>query len=141
MQVENILQSKGRAVTTVTAGSTIAEAVTLLNTKKIGAVVVVDGKRVVGILSERDVVRHLGTDWAALANRPVSDVMTKNVVSVSRFATVADVMERMTEKRIRHRPIVETGELDGIVSIGDVVKRKIDETEQEATALKEYIAS
>jgi CBS domain-containing protein len=141
MQVENILQSKGRAVTTVTAGSTIAEAVTLLNTKKIGAVVVVDGKRVVGILSERDVVRHLGTDWAALANRPVSDVMTKNVVSVSRFATVADVMERMTEKRIRHMPIVENGELVGIVSIGDVVKRKIEETEQEATALKEYIAS
>jgi CBS domain-containing protein len=141
MQVENILQSKGRAVTTVTAGSTIAEAVTLLNTKKIGAVVVVDSKRVVGILSERDVVRHLGTDWAALANRPVSDVMTKNVVSVSRFATVADVMERMTEKRIRHMPIVENGELVGIVSIGDVVKRKIEETEQEATALKEYIAS
>jgi len=141
MQVENILQSKGRAVTTVTAGSTIAEAVALLNTKKIGAVVVVDGKRVVGILSERDVVRHLGTDWAALATRPVSDVMTRNVVSVSRFASVADVMERMTERRIRHMPIVENGDLVGIVSIGDVVKRKIEETEQEATALKEYIAS
>ena len=141
MQVENILQSKGRAVTTVTAGSTIAEAVTLLNTKKIGAVVVVDGKRVVGILSERDVVRHLGTDWAALANRPVSDVMTKNVVSVSRFATVADVMERMTEKRIRHMPIVENGELVGIVSIGDVVKHKIEEAEHEAEVLREYIAS
>ena len=125
----------------MTAGSTIAQAVELLNSKKIGAVVVVDGKRVVGILSERDVVRHLGTDWTALASRPVSDVMTKAVVSVSRFATVADVMERMTEKRIRHMPIVENGELVGIVSIGDVVKRKIEETEQEATALKEYIAS
>jgi CBS domain-containing protein len=141
MQVENILQSKGRAVFTVTAGSTIAEAVELLNAKKIGAVVVVDGKKVVGILSERDVVRHLGKDWDALASRPVSDVMTKAVVSVSRFATVADVMERMTEKRIRHMPIVDNGELVGIVSIGDVVKRKIEETEQEATALKEYIAS
>jgi CBS domain-containing protein len=141
MQVENILQSKGRAVTTVTSGSTIAEAVGLLNGKKIGAVVVVDDGKVVGILSERDVVRHLGMDWAALASRPVSDVMTKNVVSVSRFATIADVMERMTEKRIRHMPIVENGELVGIVSIGDVVKRKIEETEQEAIALKEYIAS
>ena len=141
MQVENILQSKGRAVTTVTSGSTIAEAVDLLNGKKIGAVVVVDGKKVVGILSERDVVRHLGQDWTALASRPVSEVMTKNVVSVSRFATIADVMERMTEKRIRHMPIVENGELVGIVSIGDVVKRKIEETEQEAIALKEYIAS
>ena len=141
MQVETILQSKGRNVVTVTAGSSIAEAVELLNGRKIGAVVVVDGKRVVGILSERDVVRHLGTDWTALASRPVSDVMTKNVVTVSRFATVADLMERMTERRIRHMPIVENGELVGIVSIGDVVKRKIEETEQEATALKEYIAS
>ena len=141
MQVETILQSKGRNVVTVTAGSTIAEAVGLLNGKKIGAVVVVDGKRVVGILSERDVVRHLGNDWAALSARPVSDVMTKNVVSVSRFATIADVMERMTDKRIRHMPIVENGDLVGIVSIGDVVKRKIEETEQEAIALKEYIAS
>jgi CBS domain-containing protein len=141
MQVENILQSKGRSVVTVTAGSTIAEAVEMLNTRKIGAVVVVDGKKVVGILSERDVVRHLGKDWGVLASRPVSEVMTRAVVSVSRFATVADVMERMTEKRIRHMPIVENGDLVGIVSIGDVVKRKIEETEQEATALKEYIAS
>ena len=141
MHVDNILQTKGRAVTTVTPGSTIAEAVTLLNTKKIGAVVVVDGKRVAGILSERDVVRHLGTDWGSLANRPVSDVMTKNVISVSRFATVGDVIERMTQNRIRHMPIVENGELVGIVSIGDVVKHKIEETEQEAQALKEYIAS
>jgi CBS domain-containing protein len=141
MQVENILQSKGRAVTTVTSGSTIAEAVTLLNTQRIGAVVVTDNGKVAGILSERDVVRHLGSDWTALAQRPVSDVMTKNVISASRFATVADVMERMTQHRIRHLPIVENGELVGIVSIGDVVKRKIEETEQEATALKEYIAS
>lgn len=141
MQVENILQSKGRSVVTVTAESTIAEAVELLNTRKIGAVVVVDGKKAVGILSERDVVRHLGKDWGALAGRPVSEVMTRTVVSVSRFATVADVMERMTEKRIRHMPIVENGDLVGIVSIGDVVKRKIEETEQEAMALKEYIAS
>ncbi len=141
MQVENILQSKGRDVVTVTAGSTIAEAVDLLNSKRIGAVVVVDGKKVVGILSERDVVRHLGQDWAALSSRPVSEVMTKTVVTVSRFATIADVMERMTERRIRHMPIVENGHLAGIVSIGDVVKRKIEETEQEATALKEYIAS
>jgi CBS domain-containing protein len=141
MQVENILQSKGRAVTTVAPRTSIAEAVGLLNTHRIGAVVVLDGKRVVGIVSERDVVRHLGTDWAALSARPVSDVMTKDVVTAGRYATVAEIMERMTERRIRHLPIVEAGELVGIVSIGDVVKRKIEETEQEATALKEYIAS
>ena len=141
MQVETILQSKGRDVVTVTAGSTIAEAVDLLNSKRIGAVVVVDGRRVVGILSERDVVRHLGRDWGALSSRPVREVMTQTVVTASRFATIADVMERMTERRIRHMPVVENGDLVGIVSIGDVVKRKIEETEQEAPALKEYIAS
>ena len=141
MQVETILQTKGRAVHTVTARSTIAEAVALLNDKRIGAVVVIDNGKVAGILSERDVVRHLGSDWTSLANRPVSDVMTKNVVTTGRNASVADLMERMTEHRIRHIPVVEAGELVGIVSIGDVVKRKIEETEQEATALKEYIAS
>ena len=142
MQVENILQSKGRAVTTIAARATIAEAVELLNSRRIGAVVVVnDTGKVAGILSERDVVRHLGQDWAALAARPVSDVMTKAVVTTGRHATVAELMERMTEHRIRHIPVVEAGELVGIVSIGDVVKRKIEETEQEATALKQYIAS
>ena len=142
MQVEHILQSKGRAVHTLPTGASIAEAVEVLNTRRIGAIVVTtaDGK-VAGILSERDVVRHLGKDWASLANRPVSDVMTKDVVTMSRRATIAEVMERMTERRIRHLPIVDNGELVGIVSIGDVVKRKIEETEQEANALKEYIAS
>jgi CBS domain-containing protein len=141
MQVETILQSKGRTVTTVSARATIAEAVDLLNTHRIGAVVVMDGTKVVGILSERDVVRHLGKDWASLATRPVSEVMTRNVVITSSKASIADLMERMTEHRIRHIPVVEAGELVGIVSIGDVVKRKIEETEQEALALREYIAS
>ena len=97
MQVEHILQSKGRAVHTLPTGASIAEAVEVLNTRRIGAIVVTtaDGK-VAGILSERDVVRHLGKDWASLANRPVSDVMTKDVVTMSRRATVAEVMERMT---------------------------------------------
>ena len=141
MQVETILQAKGRNVTTVAPGATIGEAVALLNTHRIGAVVVLDGGKVVGILSERDVVRHLGDDWAALARRSVAEIMTRNVVTSDRFASVADISERMTEKRIRHLPIVEDGALVGIVSIGDVVKRRIEETEFEATALKEYIAS
>lgn len=141
MQVENILQSKGRAVHTVSADTMLAAAVDMLTERRIGAVVVMDGKKVAGILSERDVVRHLGKDWTALASRPVRDVMTKAVVTTGRYATVAEVMEQMTERRIRHLPVVESGELVGIISIGDVVKRKIEETEQEATALKEYIAS
>ena len=141
MQVETILQTKGRAVHTVTADTSLADAVTMLTERRIGAVVVLDGKKVVGILSERDLVRHLGKDWAALASRPVRDVMTSAVVTTGRYATVTEIMEQMTERRIRHVPVVEGGELVGIVSIGDVVKRKIEETEQEATALKEYIAS
>ncbi|MEO8759145.1 MAG: CBS domain-containing protein [Devosia sp.] len=141
MQVENILQSKGRAVHTVAARATIAEAVEILNTRRIGAVVVTDNGRVAGILSERDIVRHLGKDWGILASRPVSDVMTKDVVTASRHANIDEVMESMTERRIRHLPILEGTELVGIISIGDVVKRKIEETEQEAIALKEYIAS
>jgi CBS domain-containing protein len=141
MQVDNILQSKGRTVITVTARSTIAEAVEKLNANRIGAVVVVDGPRVAGILSERDVVRRLGADWSALATRPVSDLMTKAVVTTSRMAPVAELMEQMTEHRIRHIPVVDGGELVGIVSIGDVVKGKIEETERESMALKEYIAS
>ena len=141
MQVENILQSKGRAVHTLPTGASIAEAVDVLNTRRIGAIVVTTAEgKVAGILSERDVVRHLGKDWSSLSSRPVSEVMTKDVVTMSRRATIAEVMERMTERRIRHLPIVDNGELVGIVSIGDVVKRKIEEAEQEAQALKEYIA-
>ncbi len=141
MQVENILQSKGRAVVTVAVTATVAEAVAELNANRIGAVVVTDNGRVAGILSERDVVRHLGREWSTLAGRPVRELMTKSVVTTHRNAGVGELMERMTEHRIRHIPVVEGGELVGIVSIGDVVKRKIEETEQEATALKEYIAS
>jgi CBS domain-containing protein len=141
MQVETILQSKGREVTTITSRAPIRDAVDLLNRHRIGAVVVVDNGKVTGILSERDVVRHLGDDWNSLAQKPVAEVMTRNVITAAPASTVADLMERMTEHRIRHMPIVEGDTLVGIVSIGDVVKRKIEETEQEASALKQYIAS
>jgi len=140
MQVENILQSKGRAVHTLPTGASIAEAVEMLNTRRIGAIVVTtaDGK-VAGILSERDVVRHLGKDWSSLSSRPVSEVMTKDVVTMSRRATIAEVMERMTERRIRHLPIVDNGELVGIVSIGDVVKHKMSQLEFERDQLDSYV--
>jgi CBS domain-containing protein len=142
MQVDTILQSKGGAVFTVAASAPIGEAVAELNRHRIGAVVVLaDDGAVAGILSERDIVRHLGDDPAALLKRPVSDIMTTRVITCARMTAVADLMEQMTRHRIRHIPIVEDGELVGIVSIGDVVKRKIEETEQEAMALREYIAS
>jgi len=142
MQVENILQSKGADVYTVTAGAPISEAVRLLSTHRIGAVVVVDAKgAVAGILSERDIVRRLGEDPAALLASPVRTAMTTKVITATRAHSVSDLMELMTRHRIRHIPVVEGSKLVGIVSIGDVVKRKIEEAEQEAQALKEYIAS
>ena len=101
----------------------------------------IEGERVIGILSERDVVRHLGRDWSGLATRPVSDLMTKSVVTTHPAAALDELMELMTARRVRHIPVVAADKLVGIVSIGDVVKRKIEETEQEASALKEYIAS
>lgn len=142
MQVENILQSKGMTVHTVLAHAPISEAVRVLNEHRIGAVVVLsDNGGVAGILSERDIVRHIADDPAGLLKRSVREVMTTSVITCDRRATISQLMEQMTEHRIRHIPIVEDGELVGIVSIGDVVKRKIEETEQEALALREYIAS
>lgn len=142
MQVDNILQSKGMTVYTVSAHAPIAEAVAVLNAHRIGAVVVLaDNGSVAGILSERDIVRHLTGDPAGLLKRAVREVMTTSVITCTRMATISELMEQMTTHRIRHIPIVEDGELVGIVSIGDVVKRKIEEAEQEALALREYIAS
>jgi CBS domain-containing protein len=142
MQVETILQSKGHTVFTVEAGAPLSEAVHILNSKKIGAVVVVDAKgKVAGILSERDIVRRLDKDPVALLASPVRQAMTAKVITCTSGASVSDLMETMTKHRIRHIPIIDGGKLTGIVSIGDVVKRKIEETEQEALALKQYIAS
>jgi CBS domain-containing protein len=142
MQVDTILQSKGVVVHTVTADALVSKAVQILNERRIGAVVVVDDAgRVAGILSERDIVRHLDGDAHQLLASPVSAIMTKTVITCSRDTAVAELMEQMTRYRIRHIPIVEDGALIGIVSIGDVVKRKIEEAEQEALALREYIAS
>jgi CBS domain-containing protein len=142
MQVETILKSKGAEVYTVLATAPVSDAVKLLNERRIGAVVVVDDDdRVAGILSERDIVRHLVGDPALLLRSPVSGIMTRTVITCGRQTGVSELMEQMTRYRIRHIPIVEDDQLVGIVSIGDVVKRKIEEAEQEAAALKEYIAS
>lgn len=142
MQIDNILQSKGPVVYTVPSTASVAEAVRTLNERRIGAVVVVDGAgAVAGILSERDIVRHLSDDPQKLLAAPVSSIMTKTVITCTRETSVSQLMEQMTRYRIRHIPIVDGASLVGIVSIGDVVKRKIEEAEQEAAALKEYIAS
>ena len=141
MKVEQILQSKGADVFSVQDTDTINKAVAVLNEKNIGAVVVQDAsQKVAGILSERDVVRHLGARGPEALAMRVSECMTPNPFTCGTETTVDELMARMTEKRIRHMPVVNEGALVGVVSIGDVVKRKINQAEEEAKALKDYIA-
>lgn len=142
MKVERILQTKGSEVIAVRDASTVGEAVSLLSEKNIGAVVVKNDKgAVVGILSERDIVRRLKTEGVAALKAKVSACMSTNPVTCSPDDSLDDLMAIMTRRRVRHIPVMRNGDMVGLVSIGDVVKRKIEETEQEAAALKEYIAS
>ena len=142
MKAKHILQSKGAEVFAVSPDDTIAAAVSVLNDKNIGAVVVRDNRgEAVGILSERDVVRRLGDKGVEAISMRVGDCMTNNPYTCAPDDTVDDLMARMTDKRIRHLPVQSDGRIIGVISIGDVVKRKIQEAEQEAAALKEYISS
>ena len=142
MHVAAILNDKGRAVETVGAGVTLAEIVSRLVQRRIGAVVV-EGARgeVAGIVSERDIVRALASDGAAVLAWPASRVMTRHVVTASESDTIDELMSRMTEHRFRHLPVVEGGKLVGIVSIGDVVKHRVAEVELEASAMRDYISA
>jgi len=142
MKVINILQTKGADVFAVSETDTVGGAVTLLNDKNIGAVVVKDGAGAVsGILSERDIVRRLKAAGPAILNAPVRDCMTKKPFTCKPDDTIDDLMSMMTEKRVRHLPVVDKGKLLGLISIGDVVKRKIEHIEREAAELKQYISS
>lgn len=142
MLVENILQTKGVLVHTLPETGTLGDAVAMLNRHNIGAVVITEtGGAIIGILSERDIVRRLGTDPANMLNLRIADCMVRGVVTSTMVTPIDEVMERMTNFRIRHMPIVDGKTLVGIVSIGDVVKFKIEAVEQEANALREYIAS
>jgi CBS domain-containing protein len=124
---------------TVEAGTLVSDAVRLLADKRIGAVPVMDGGRVVGILSERDVIYHLRSDGSAMLDFPVEKVMTAPAITINRGLTVLAALAMMTKRRIRHLPVVEGERLVGLVSIGDLVKRRIDGIEQEAAAMREYI--
>lgn len=142
MKATQILDRKGRDVATIATTATIKDAVSELATHGIGALVVSDdGETVQGILSERDVVRRLGTDGAAVLERPVSDLMKAAVTTCSSESTTDDLMSMMTEGRFRHVPVVDGGKLSGIVSIGDVVKVRIEELAEEAEQLASYIQS
>ncbi len=126
---------------TLSPQSSLSEAAHLLAQKRIGAVVVCgDGARVDGILSERDIVRAISREGAAALDARVSAYMTRDVVTCTRDVAMDDLMQTMTTGKFRHVPVVENGRLVGIVSIGDVVKRRVAAIEAEAQLLKEYIA-
>ena len=141
MNVETILRDKGDWVATIRPDATIAAAVEMLNRERIGALVVSDdGADVAGVLSERDIVRALGRRGEDLLSRPVGEIMTRDVITCQPADTVGELMSEMTNRRIRHLPVVADGRLRGIVSIGDVVKNRLDEVEFEASSLRSFIA-
>jgi CBS domain-containing protein len=142
MNIGQILKAKGRAVTTARPEATLLEIIDKLAAKKIGAIVVVgDGGEVVGIVSERDIIRKLGERGAEVLSEPVSKTMTANVITCREATTLDELMEVMTQGRFRHVPVVEDGALVGIVSIGDVVKNHIAEVEMEVTAMRGYFVT
>ncbi|MBL0936459.1 MAG: CBS domain-containing protein [Rhizobiaceae bacterium] len=142
MTVKAILDAKGRDVVTVEPTMTLAEAARLLAEKRIGAVVVTKaGAKIAGILSERDIVRQIGLRGAAALDESISTAMTAKVKTCQEGHTVNQVMEIMTRGRFRHLPVEREGMLAGIVSIGDVVKQRIEDVEREAEEIRHYIAT
>ena len=140
MTVNAILNTKGANVVTIEPAATLAAAVARLAQHGIGALVVEGAdKRVVGIVSERDIVRALGERGGAVLEEPVSKIMTRKVVTCGLSDTVAAVMEQMTAGKFRHVPVIEQNRLVGIISIGDVVKQRLSEMEGESAALRDYI--
>lgn len=142
MTVKAILDVKGRDVFTAEPEMTLGDAARLLSEKRIGAIVVTKaGDKIAGILSERDIVRQIGLRGAAALDEPVSSAMTAKVKTCQDGHTVNQVMEIMTRGRFRHLPVEREGRLAGIISIGDVVKRRIEEFEREANEIRQYIAT
>ncbi|MEQ1405696.1 CBS domain-containing protein [Neorhizobium sp. Rsf11] len=139
--VKNMLDAKGRDVVTVGPDRTLLEVAEILNQKKIGAVVVTSMEgRIAGIFTERDLVRAIAGKGPGVLDQPVKSAMTTNVHRCKEETTVDELMGIMTGGRFRHVPIEKDGKLDGIVSIGDVVKSRIREVELEAEQMKAYIA-
>ncbi|HEX8574619.1 MAG TPA: CBS domain-containing protein [Allosphingosinicella sp.] len=141
MTIAAILEGKPSDIVSVEAGTPVREAVARLAEKKIGAMPVVDGDRVVGIMSERDVIYCLSSDGAAMLDWPVSRVMTAPAITIERRVSVLAALSQMTKRRIRHLPVVEGERLIGFVSIGDLVAWRISMIEQEAEAMRAYIQS
>jgi CBS domain-containing protein len=142
MLVAQIIKDKGDLVFTISPRETVAAAADLLHSRGVGALVVVEGDdRVTGIISERDLVRMMAQAGAEGLGQPVSGWMTSEVIFAAPTETVDSLLERMTDRRVRHLPVLRDGRLCGLISIGDLVKRKIAETEAEAEGLKAYISA
>jgi CBS domain-containing protein len=141
MTVAHIIGEKGRDVVTVPPEVSLAEVAAILSEKRIGAVVVVERDAIRGILSERDIVRAVAKHGAEALRKLAADCMTTRVVTCRPEDTINDVMHIMTSGRFRHLPVIENGRLAGLVSIGDVVKRRIEDVEREAEQIREYIAT
>jgi len=143
MKVAEILKSKGTKVVTMRPGSTIDTVVHRMRLERIGAVIISpDGKSILGVLSERDILHALAEHGADLLRVKAQDLMTREVVTCSREDALQSVMVKMTQRRIRHLPVVEQGQLVGIVSIGDAVKSRLEEVELEASVLRDsYLAT
>lgn len=139
MTIATILSGKGDAVTTITADASVADAVKLLAERRIGAVPVLKDGAVAGIFSERDVIHCLAEHGAAGLERSVGEVMTAPAITVGRNEAVIGALTLMTRRRIRHLPVVEGEALVGLVSIGDLVKYRIDRIEADAEAMRSYI--
>jgi CBS domain-containing protein len=141
MLVSQILKAKGDLVFTVAPSETLGAASSLLHARRVGALVVLEAEQVVGIISERDIVRAVALDGAGALAATVDRCMTRDVLFAEPGETVDSLMARMTDRRIRHLPVCRGERLVGLVSIGDLVKAKISEVEAEADGLKAYIAA
>jgi CBS domain-containing protein len=139
MTVSAILDAKGHHVQNVEPGAKLSAAIKTLGERKIGALLVMDKGHIEGILSERDIVRVLGERGAQVLDEPVSAVMTRKVISCKPSDTVSAIMEMMTVGKFRHLPVVHDGSVVGLISIGDIVKQRVQEYENEQEALREYI--
>ena len=139
--ISSILDAKGGAVVTAEAKMSVRDVARLLTDSRIGAVVIVEEGEPVGILSERDIVRATAREGALALDRSASAIMTPHLVTACRHDRIDDALAKMTDRRIRHLPVMEDDKLVGVVSIGDLVKAKIDAAEAEANQLKEYIAT
>ncbi len=140
MTVSIILAAKGREVVSVEPNATLSSVVALLAERRIGAVLILGvDRRIAGIVSERDIVRALAERGAAALDEPVSRIMTRQVSTATEGETISSIMERMTAGKFRHIPVVDQGRVVGIISIGDVVKHRLQEMERDSAAMRDYI--